>query len=105
MFYFLLMTVQMGKLKRSHDDDVLCHCTDHGEGVSLTDCWGDTTTGHLMCECPVHRPGSHNRSGVPDTWSRSRSQRLSRSRDRAEEEKRETGGRATLSHNNHMALR
>ena len=69
-----------GKPKGSHDDDDLCHCTDHGGGVSLTECWGDTTTGHLMCECPVHRPGSHNRSGVPDTWSRSRSQRLSRSR-------------------------
>ena len=65
----------------THWGEVMPRVTGHCEGVSLTECWGDTTTGHLMCECPL---ASHNHS-APDTRSRSRSQRLSR---RSETERR-----------------
>lgn len=47
----------------TNSGEVMPRVTGHCEGVSLTECWGDTTTGHLMCECPESCPlASHNRS-------------------------------------------
>ena len=102
--FFLSSPIILNGLLGTHSGEMRPCVTGHCEGVSQTECWGDTTTGHLMCECPESCPlASHNRSlrtlgvgaGVRGFLG-----------DGAEEERRGDGWTpdTTLSQNNHIAL-
>ena len=91
----------------THSGEVMPRVTGHCEGVSLTECWGDTTTGHLMCECPESCPlASHNRSLRTLGVQEPESEAFPALGDGAEEERRGDGWTpdTTLSQNNHIAL-